>query len=51
MKIPLFVVVTAVMLLATGSILAVMNNACKTNQHTWCAPSTEFHHQTTIGRN
>ena len=49
MKIPLFVAVTAVVLLATGSVLAVMNNACKTSHHPWCAPSTEFHHQT-IGR-
>jgi hypothetical protein len=49
MKIPLFVAVTAVVLLATGSVLAVMNNACKTSHHPWCAPNTKFHHQT-IGR-
>ena len=49
MKMPQFVVVTAVVLLATGSVLAVMNNACKTSYHQWCAPSTQFHHQT-IGR-
>jgi hypothetical protein len=49
MKIPPFVAVTAVVLLATGSVLAVMNNSCKTSQHRWCAPSTAFHHQT-VGR-
>jgi hypothetical protein len=48
MKTPLFVVVT--LLLATGSVLAIMNNACKSSHRSWCAPSTEFHHQTTIGR-
>ena len=33
MKSPLFVVVTAVALLVTGGVLAVMNNGCKTSHH------------------
>jgi hypothetical protein len=27
-------------LLATGGGLAVMNNACKTSLHAWCAPKS-----------
>jgi hypothetical protein len=27
-----------------GSALAVLNNACKSSQHSWCAPSSGFRH-------
>ena len=44
MKTPLVIVVTAVVLVAV-SALAIMNNACKTGRHEWCAPvSTIRHH-------
>lgn len=49
MKIPLLIVLTAVVLLGTGSVLAIMNNACKTNHHSWCAPSSEFRHEAIAG--
>jgi hypothetical protein len=34
----LTVVIFALFVLATGGALALMNNACKTSQHSWCAP-------------
>ena len=37
MKTPLAIVLTAVVLVAV-STLAVMNNACKSGRHGWCAP-------------
>ena len=37
MKSPLVIVLAAVVLVAV-STLAVMNNACKSSQHAWCAP-------------
>src|SRR6516164_6600230 len=37
MKSPLVIVLVAVVLV-TVSTLAVMNNACKSSQHAWCAP-------------
>jgi hypothetical protein len=44
MKTPLVIVVTAVVLV-TVSALAIMNNACKSSRHEWCAPvSTIRHH-------
>ena len=30
--------VFVVLLMVTGGVLAVMNNACKTSHHSWCAP-------------
>jgi hypothetical protein len=36
MKTSLMVLV--VLLMVTGGVLAVMNNACKTSHHSWCAP-------------
>jgi hypothetical protein len=50
MKIPLFIVLTVA--LGAGSVLAVMNNACKTSRHAWCAPTSEFRdsHNTTKPR-
>jgi hypothetical protein len=49
MKTTLLIVLTAVVLLGTGSVLAVMNNACKTSHHSWCAPSSEFRHVAIVG--
>jgi hypothetical protein len=40
---PLVIVLVAVVLVTVGT-LAVMNNACKRSQHTWCAPLS------TVGR-
>jgi len=45
-----FVVATVIVLVGTGSILAIMNNACKTGQHAWCAPVSMSRHQTKLGR-
>jgi hypothetical protein len=39
-----FIVLTTVVVVATGSALAVMNNACKSAQHAWCAPGSGFKH-------
>jgi hypothetical protein len=44
MKSPLVIVLVAVVLVTVGT-LAVMNKACKSSQHAWCAPmSTVRHH-------
>jgi hypothetical protein len=32
-------IIFVVVLLAAGGTLAVMNNACKTSHHSWCAPT------------
>ena len=32
-------VIFVVALLMVGGALALMNNACKTGHHTWCAPT------------
>jgi hypothetical protein len=37
MQTPVLIVLTAIVLLAV-STLAIMNNACKSGQHEWCAP-------------
>ena len=39
---PLFIVLVTAMLVTFGT-LAVMNNACKSNQHAWCAPTSMRH--------
>jgi hypothetical protein len=39
MKTRLAIVIVAVVLV-TVSTLAVMNNACKSGQHAWCAPKS-----------
>lgn len=49
MKRQLLIVLTAVVLVGTGSALAIMNNACKTGHHSWCAPSSEFRHEAIVG--
>jgi hypothetical protein len=44
MKTPLLVVLIVIVLLL-GSTLTVMNKACKSGYHAWCAPmSTVRHH-------
>jgi hypothetical protein len=47
---PTLVVAAVIVLVGTGSILAIMNNACKTGQHEWCAPVSMTRHQAKIGR-
>jgi hypothetical protein len=47
MKTPLLIVLTAVVLVI-GSSLAIMNNACKSSPHTWCAPSSDIRHHARI---
>ncbi|MFZ2076651.1 MAG: hypothetical protein WAV38_08385 [Xanthobacteraceae bacterium] len=43
MKSPLVIVFAAVVLV-TVATLAVMNKACKSSQHAWCAPLSIRHH-------
>jgi hypothetical protein len=45
----MFVVVAVIALVGTGSILAMMNSACKTGRHPWCAPVSMSRHQAKIG--
>jgi hypothetical protein len=40
---PLLIVLIAVVLLAI-STQALMNNACKSSQHEWCAPMSAVRH-------
>ena len=49
MKSPLVIVLVAVALVTVGT-LAVMNNACKTSQHGWCAPMSNLGHHIKTGR-
>jgi hypothetical protein len=37
-------IIFTVMVLVVGSALAVMKNACKSRQHTWCAPMSSVRH-------
>ena len=48
MKTPLLIALTAVVLLA-GSTLAIMNNACKSDHHAWCAPVSDIRHHVKTG--
>jgi hypothetical protein len=48
MKSPLVIVLVAVALVTVGT-LAVMNKACKTSQHAWCAPMSSVQHHIKIG--
>jgi len=48
MKGPLVIVLVAIALVAVGT-LAIMNNACKTSQHEWCAPTSSIRHQIKTG--
>ena len=49
MKTPLLIVL-AVVVLGAGSALTVMNNACKSGHHVWCAPTSDIGHHTKTGR-
>ncbi len=42
----LLLIVVAVVVLGAGSALAVMNNACKSTHHAWCAPVSDIQHHT-----
>ena len=48
MKSPLVIVLVAVVLVAI-STLAVMNSACKSSQHAWCAPMSSVRHHIATG--
>jgi hypothetical protein len=48
MKTPLLIVLTAVVVVA-GSALAIMNNACKSGHHSWCAPISGIRHPVKTG--
>jgi hypothetical protein len=43
MKAPMLIIITAVVL-GAGSALAIMNNACKSGHHAWCAPTSSIRH-------
>ncbi len=47
MKAPLLIVLAVVVL---GGTLAVMNNACKSSHHAWCAPVSDVRLHTKTGR-
>ena len=50
MKTPLLIVLTAVVVVAVaGSALAIMNNACKSGEHRWCAPTSDIRHHVRTG--
>jgi len=46
MKRPLLMTVLIAFVLVTGGAMAVMNDACKSTQHPWCAPMPTARHQT-----
>jgi hypothetical protein len=46
MKAPLLIVALVLM---AGSGLAIMNNACKSGHHTWCAPTSSIQHHVKAG--
>jgi hypothetical protein len=37
-------IVITVLISITGSALSLMNNACKSGTHSWCAPTRVKHH-------
>jgi hypothetical protein len=49
MKTPLWIALTLVVVLGAGSGLAVLNQACKTGHHTWCAPDSGIRHHAKAG--
>jgi hypothetical protein len=49
MKTPLWIALTLVVVLGAGSGLAVLNQACKTGHHTWCAPDSSLRHHVKAG--
>lgn len=46
MKRLLLMIVLIAFVLVTGGAMAVMNDACKSTQHPWCAPMSTERHQT-----
>jgi hypothetical protein len=48
MKTPLLIVLTTVVVVAGGA-LAIMNKACKTGEHRWCAPISDIRHHVRTG--
>jgi hypothetical protein len=42
-------VILAVVVLGTGSALAIMNDACKSSHHVWCAPISDMRHHAKLG--
>ena len=44
MKSPLLIVLAAVVLVITGSAIALMNNTCKSSKHAWCGPVSDMRH-------
>ncbi len=49
MKAPLLIAFIILGVLGASSALAMMNNACKSSHHAWCAPNSELRHAK-IGR-
>jgi L-lactate permease len=47
MKAPLLIVLGAAPVASSG--LAIMNNACKSSHHSWCAPMSGFRHHVKTG--
>jgi hypothetical protein len=47
MKTPMLIVLT-VLMLGIGGALAAMNNACKSNHHSWCAPNLSVRHHVKV---
>lgn len=45
MKAAVLIALSAVTVIV-GSTLALMNNACKSTQHSWCAPMSSVRHYT-----
>jgi hypothetical protein len=50
MKTSLVIALTVAFVLAGGSALAVMNKACKSGHHPWCAPARTHVKVATWGR-
>jgi hypothetical protein len=48
MKSPLVIILVTVVLVTVGT-LAVMNRACKSSQHGWCAPMSALRHHIKTG--
>jgi hypothetical protein len=44
MKTPVLIVVLTVVVFVAGSALAIINKACKSGHHPWCAPIPSIQH-------
>jgi hypothetical protein len=49
MKIRLLIALAAVVVLGVGGALAIVNTACKSSHHAWCAPSFGIRHHAKLG--